>query len=225
MTPTSATLLKTLFILFVAVMDFAAVSYGQTPASQTDPKQQVDAQRRAISQKRTQLESGFAAEDAVCYQRFAVNSCLNEVNERRRAAMADLRRQDVLLNDEERKRRGAEQVRRVEEKQLDVKQQEAVARRAKIFSDYQSRAQAAEQKQQQKDADTNAAANQTQAAQNLQQASQRKAQTRQDRSANAPKEAEKFNRRQSEAQERRAKNAEQLRQKGPSTAKGLPIPP
>ena len=44
---------------------------------------------------------------AVHYQRFAVNSCLDNVNERRREAMANLRRQEIVLNEQERQRNHA----------------------------------------------------------------------------------------------------------------------
>ena len=44
--------------------------------------------------------------------------------------MADLRRQEILLNDEERKIKGAEQIRITEEKASPEKQQEAIDRSA-----------------------------------------------------------------------------------------------
>jgi colicin import membrane protein len=53
-----------------------------------------------------------------CYQRFAVNDCLLDSRRARREVMADLRRQEVSLNDAQRKRRAAEQLLRSDEKRL-----------------------------------------------------------------------------------------------------------
>ena len=39
-----------------------------------------DAERTRIAAERARLEAGFLIEDAACYQRFFVNSCLDEVN-------------------------------------------------------------------------------------------------------------------------------------------------
>jgi colicin import membrane protein len=191
-----------------------------------DPEtQRVDAQRLTINIKRQQLESGFAAEDAVCYQRFAVNKCLRDVNARRMASMADLRRQDVLLNDQERKRRGADQIRRIEEKQTAASQQDLAERRAKVFSEYQSRAQAVDQRLQEKKPEADVSRDAAKASADRLNASKAKAQVRRDKQSNAPQEAERFNVRQVEAEKRRADHAKQQAAKPPSTAKTLPVPP
>ena len=94
------------------------VQAADTPEPSTflEP-QQVDAQRLVISTKRQQLQTGFEAENAACYQRFAVNNCLRDVKARQTTALADLQRQDMFLNDQERKRRGAEELSRIEAKQ------------------------------------------------------------------------------------------------------------
>src|SRR5450756_1568952 len=70
----------------------------------------MDEERAKISAERARLEAVFLAEDGACYKKFFVNSCLGEVNGRRREAMADLRRQEILLNDEERRSKGVEQI-------------------------------------------------------------------------------------------------------------------
>jgi colicin import membrane protein len=80
------------------------------------PTGSVDAERSRIASERVRLETGYKAEDAACYQRFAVNYCLDEVNARRRETMGDLRRQEILLNEQDRQRKGAEQIRRTDAK-------------------------------------------------------------------------------------------------------------
>ncbi len=189
---------------------------NRSPDAET---RRVDAQRLAINNKRQQMESEFAAEDVVCYQRFAVNKCLRDVNARRMASTADLRRQDVLLNDQERKRRGADQMRRIEEKQA------AAERGAKVFSQYQSRMQAAEQRRQQKKPGADVSRNAARAAVDRLSASEAKAQLRRDKQATAPQETAEFNERQVAAEKRRAAHAKQQAAKPPSTSKSLPVPP
>jgi flagellar biosynthesis GTPase FlhF len=71
--------------------------------AQTDPGAGFEIERQRINAERSKLQGGFLAEDIACYKKFAVNSCLEKVNERRREAMADLRRQEILINDQERR--------------------------------------------------------------------------------------------------------------------------
>ena len=63
-----------------------------------------------IRQARAGEQVKVAALEAACYQRFAVNDCLIKVRAQRREVLADLRRQEISLNDALRKRRGAEQL-------------------------------------------------------------------------------------------------------------------
>ena len=87
---------------------------GAQPAVGDTPPD-VNAERARISAARATLEAGFLAEDAACYKKFAVNRCLDRVNTRRREAIADLRRQEILINEEERRLRGGAQLRKLEE--------------------------------------------------------------------------------------------------------------
>ncbi|APW37310.1 hypothetical protein RD110_08980 [Rhodoferax koreense] len=79
----------------------------------------VAAERSRISAERQQVEARFKAEETACYQKFAVNDCINASRVVRREKLADLRRQEISLNDAERKRKGAEQIQRMEDKQKD----------------------------------------------------------------------------------------------------------
>ena len=74
------------------------------------------AERARIRQSRTLEQARFAAEEQQCYRRFAVNDCLDEVRKRERGILSDLRRQEILLNDAQRKRRGAEQLLRSDDR-------------------------------------------------------------------------------------------------------------
>lgn len=84
-----------------------------------DAQQQEDAQRHRIAQLRETYQADLRAKEAACYQRFAVNDCLLEQRRISRDLLADLRRQEVVLNDAQRKRRAARQLLRADEKQHD----------------------------------------------------------------------------------------------------------
>ncbi|MHB1248041.1 MAG: hypothetical protein ACYCZL_01310 [Polaromonas sp.] len=211
---------------FTVAFYFAAVAViaGAQTTAPAAKSGLIDAERARISTERSRLEAGFLAEDAACYKRFAVNNCLGEVNVRRRQAMADLRRQEILLNDEERKSRGAEQIRKIEEQSSTEKQKEVLDRRAKALQDYQSRLDGAKEKSDQRAViQSSEKANSEARAERLK-GNQEKAQARADRQAVAAEEVRKFNERQMRAEERRAKHeADQLKRSKPA-AKALPLP-
>jgi len=67
-----------------------------------------------IDAQRERVEAEFAAQEKACYSRFAVNGCRETARKQRRDALADLRRQEIALNDAERRRRADERVRDIE---------------------------------------------------------------------------------------------------------------
>lgn len=197
---------------------------GAQTSALNGPVGNIEAQRAAISAERSRLEAGFLTEDAACYKKFAVNSCLGQVNTRRREAMADLRRQEILLNDEERKLKGAQQIRKTEEKSSPEKLQQEAERRSKAVEDYQGRLTREKDKQQERGvaAANEAAAREANTAKL--QAHQKKIQARTERQADTAGKAKEFEARQAEAQERRAQHeADQLKRAKPP-AKPLPLP-
>lgn len=215
---------------FAMVLFFATLSMlagAQTGVQMVPPAAQqgtLDAERARISAERARLEAGFLAEDAACYKKFAVNSCLGDVNSRRREAMADLRRQEISLNDEERRIRGAEQIRKTEEKSSPERQQEAADRRAKAMEDYQSRLDREQKKRDERaTAQSSEKANSEASAERLK-GNQGKTQARTDKQAAAAEEAKKFNVRQKEAQERRAQYESDRLKRVKPPAKSLPLP-
>ena len=95
-----------------------AVARAQDSAQSAQSAEQFEEQRALrvseeharIRQSRATEQAGFAVLEAQCYRRFAVNDCLIDVRARRRDVLGDLRRQEISLNDAERKRRAAEQI-------------------------------------------------------------------------------------------------------------------
>lgn len=118
----------------------------------------IAAERLRIEQEHKREENRYAQEEAACYQRFAVTDCLREVRVRRRATFEDLQRQEISLNDAERKNRAAEQIKRAEEKSSLQSEQEDIDRRAAARQAYRERLERAEQKkaERQKDAEQKA---------------------------------------------------------------------
>ena len=184
----------------------------------------IGIQRMAISAERSRLEAGFLSEDAACYKKFAVNSCLGKVNSRRREVMADLRRQEIFLNDEERRIKGEKQIRKTQEKASPENQQQAADKRAKVVEESQRRLEQEKDAQQERTIrESNEKAARAANAQRLL-AHEQKNQARADKQSTNEEEAKKFSERQKEAQERRIQHdADQLR-RAKSAAKPLPLP-
>lgn len=185
----------------------------------------VDTERSKIVAERARLEAGYLAEDAACYQRFAVNSCLDEVNTRRRETVGDFRRQEVLLNELERKRKGSEQIRRTEDKAVLKAQQADLDPGNKAASATESRLAREQNKQgvQSKAGSVEEANNQSRKARVL--ANQQKAQARTATQAAEAEKLKQYNLRQQAAAEKRAKNELDRAQTDRPSAKPLPARP
>jgi colicin import membrane protein len=103
------------------------------------------AERARIREERSAAEARYAEEQKTCRAHFAVTDCIDKVTREHNARLADLRRQENLLNDAERKRRAAESQKQADERNSPQKQQEAEDKRAKALADQQERdARAAE---------------------------------------------------------------------------------
>jgi colicin import membrane protein len=206
---------------FLAASGMFAIAQPVAPAEAPPTR---DAERARISAERARLEAGFLTEDAECYKKFAVNSCLGKVNERRREAMGDLRRQELLLNDEERRIRGAEQIRKTEEKSSPEKLQEAADQRAKAVKDYESRLEREKKKAEDRAATKASEQGNSEASAARLKGSQEKAQAKSDKQGIATEEAKKFNDKQRQAEERRAQHEKERLTQTKPPAKSLPLP-
>ena len=206
---------------FLAALTADVSAQALSPEGQQNT---INAQRTAISVERARLETGFLAEDAICYKKFAVNNCLGNVNMRRSESMAELRRQEILLNDEERKIKGAEQIRRTEEKGSPEKQQEAIDRSANASEAYQLRLEREKNKKQDRatarlNEKTARDANAEKLLRN-----QMKSIERNRKQAVAAEEAKKYADRQNEALKRRADHEAEKAKQAKPPAKSLPVP-
>ena len=209
--------------VFFALFLLAVLSGGaaaQTAGASVSP----DAERTRIAAERARLDAGFLTEDAACYKKFFVNSCLDDVNSRRREALATLRTQEILLNEQERKMRGAEQIRRIEEKSSAENQQREADQRAKAASDYESRLAGQKEKQQSRANAQAAEQANAEARSGRLQANQQKKQVRSAKQAAEAAETARYEARQKEAEERRAQNMRARLQRTKPSSQPLPLP-
>lgn len=96
---------------------------AQTPS-------EIESMRQDIATQRSVVEHSYTATLRDCYQQFAVNDCLISARQYRSAALAEIKRQEVVLNDDDRKRKAAAQVRKIEEKTSAEAVQKAAAQRS-----------------------------------------------------------------------------------------------
>ncbi len=87
-------------------------------------------ERIRIGQERTQATANFESAREACYQKFAVNTCISKAQAKHREVLANLKRRDVALNDAERKRQGAAQLQKIEDKTSPQQQAEISAQRS-----------------------------------------------------------------------------------------------
>jgi colicin import membrane protein len=183
-----------------------------------------DAERLRISAERARLETAFTLEDSACYKRFLVNHCLDEVKVRRREALADLRRQEIVLNDEARKARAAEQIQKTENKSAPEKLQEEADKRAQTVKDFDERMAREKQKTADRDALQAGEKAKAEASAGRLKGNQDKEAGRTAKQAAAAEEQQKYNERQAQAKERQARNARDKASQAKAPAKPLPVP-
>lgn len=104
-----------IFIAFSACFIRAnAQNQPENPLSNGALAEQIERQR--IAQERSSLKAQLAQQRQSCYQELAVNACLNEARDQHNEKTRDLKRQEVSLNDAQRKRAGADRLRAIEER-------------------------------------------------------------------------------------------------------------
>lgn len=182
-------------------------------------------ERDRINAERLSLEAGFDREDAACYKRFFTNSCLKEVQLRRREAIALLRQQEVALNDREHKEKAAAQIQKTEEKSSPEALRQAAERRDQALQETRERVERSQQKADERGVlKQNEALNAAETAKKAQ-ASQQRAQARVEQKAAVAEEVKKYNDKQQEVKERKANREQKLREQTKPPAKSLPTPP
>jgi hypothetical protein len=88
----------------------------------------VDAQaeRARIARERTQVEQRYGREVQACNEQFVVTACVEDAKARRRDDLERLAREEGVLDDAARRERGAERLKRLDEKQRDAAEHPAL---------------------------------------------------------------------------------------------------
>ncbi len=214
-----------IFLLNSCLMTVQAQSVETSTPMVGAPVVTPEGERARIAGERARLEAGYAAENTQCYRKFQVTNCLEEVKVRRREAMADLRRQEISLNEQDRRAKAAEQLQKTEDKVSPAKQQAEADRRAAAVRDFESRLDREKQgkldrqiKQSGEKAKGDASARRVTDAQD-------KAAARAGKQAAAAEEAKKFAARQVKAKERQDRNEREMLSRSKPGANPLPVPP
>jgi hypothetical protein len=76
-------------------------------------------QRQLLAAKREEIMTAYDRQQGVCWQKFAVNTCLVEARKLRRQALDPLAKQELVLNAQEREWRTRQREIRLEGKQPD----------------------------------------------------------------------------------------------------------
>jgi hypothetical protein len=172
------------------------------------------AERARISAERSRVEAGFEQAQKACYAKFAVSDCIAAARSKRRDALADLRRQEVTLNDAERRRRAEERVRDLESRQAEREKQREEA--------------AAKGLEEQRNREQRSAGKSTRTEKAQSQAEERAAKAARPREEPSPPDTEENLRRHGErvkeAQEHKAR-VEKRAAESKKDVKPLPVPP
>jgi hypothetical protein len=207
-------------LIALAICGTAAVALAQ----EEDP--QVKAERERITGERNQAEAVYRAEEKACYGQFAVTDCMKAAKAKRRVVLADLRRQEVSLNDTQRKRQAAEHMRQLEERSSARRQQERADNEAKALADRKAREARAAEKAANRATNASSAPSNTAARDakaDRKQAEAIAARTRRDQEA--ADNLKRFQQRQVEANEHKAEIAKRAAERTKPPASSLAVPP
>ncbi len=182
------------------------------------------AERSRITAERQKLEADFKAAEAVCFRKFFANNCREKLLPPYRERLADLRRQDILINEVERKISAADQLLKTEER-LKLQQQQQLEQALKVQQDAANQAERAKQRgvdqgNSAEQAESNKASMDTKLESN-----QSKAVETVTKRAQAAANVEATRKRQAQADKNRAEREQRLREEGPPTGKSLPAYP
>lgn len=106
-----------------ALLPIVCLTLGMTAYAQVENSagsKYTATERARIEAERFKERIRIEKAEAYCYQRFAVNNCLRDVAVERRKTMDELRRQEIILNNIDRKLRAGEQLHQIDEKQTNA---------------------------------------------------------------------------------------------------------
>ncbi|HEX2547523.1 MAG TPA: hypothetical protein VHL79_21750 [Ramlibacter sp.] len=106
-------------------------------------------ERARIGAERKAADDKFAEAKRACNAKFAVTDCVNKATREHNAVVSELRRQERVLNEAERKQRAAQAQREIDERNSPERRKEAEDKRLRALEEQKEReARAAEKKAQ-----------------------------------------------------------------------------
>ncbi|NJS36145.1 MAG: hypothetical protein HC765_06415 [Brachymonas sp.] len=104
-----------------------------------EPAQPEIQERKRIQDERAVLIQTYDAQRQACYQQFNVNACLTDARDAHNEQLRDLKRQEVALNDAQRKRKAADRQREIDERNSPERQLRQAQRRGKAMQEFEKR--------------------------------------------------------------------------------------
>ncbi|MFM7330068.1 MAG: hypothetical protein ACKO1L_00115 [Brachymonas sp.] len=120
--------------------------------SSTTAGLQEHAERHRIANERAALQNAYQAQQQTCYQKLAVTPCLTQARDEHNDKMRDLKRQEVALDDAQRKRKAAERMRMIDDRNSPEAQLQQAERRGRAMEQAKQRETHRMEKQQERDA-------------------------------------------------------------------------
>ncbi len=138
----------------IFLIAFCAVSIpasGQIPSQNTAPTATIAVQeateRERIARERASAQRVYENQRQACYKKLAVTSCLTESRDAHNVLMRDLKRQEIALNDAQRKRQAADRLRSIDERNSPQAQLKQAESRAAAMEKAKQREQISAEKQ------------------------------------------------------------------------------
>lgn len=208
-------------LLCIALLASGVPALAQTNAASgnIDPA----AERARLSKERAEIDARAKAEQTACYQRFAVEDCLQDSRRKRRTAEDSIKRQEADLNDMDRKRRAAAQLERLDKappRAVDDPAAQEKARQSQQGREDRAADHAASRADAAAKAEDNRRALEAKQRQHAEQQA-RAARLR----ADAPAERARFERKQEQAAKHRADRERQNAERTKPRSAPLPTPP
>jgi hypothetical protein len=185
----------------------------------------LTAERERIKAERSQMEAEYSQSLRICYQKINVNSCKDDAFKIRLQKTNSLRAQERVLNDQERKLRGAAALQSIEEKNSLEAQTEDIERRTRSAQQHLDKLESNLKKNEERlEKEAREAENLEKNAQR-EQALRERQQAHQEKAATAKAEREKHLQKMQAAKEHREQVERNRVQRGTPGAAPLPVQP
>jgi len=184
----------------------------------------VVVERARLKAERDRAEAEYQAQEKACYGKFAVNDCIDAARAKRRQIVSDLRRQEVSLNDSERKRKAAERQQSLESRRVEQAERSAPQANDKATAGMTRQQPNAELGVSKDTRTSSSASNAVSREEEIRRRTAEKAAAERSRSEDASKNVQEREKRLAAAEERRQKQARRLADRKKPPAEPLPVP-